>query len=330
MSWTPSEHGGPGLATPDQSPSRGQAFGLLVDAGFPLTGLRGTPHPARGRSVRLERVTDAELSEAWPADGARQVRRLGACGGTSVFAHPEAGYLIDAPAVGRHLVDLDGRRILSAPAPLCPGHWQTLLATHVLPLAATLQGLVVLHASAVVIAGEVVALTGPSGSGKSTLATRLILLGARFFTDGAVALEIRGDRVVAHASLGILQLREQARNAATDLAAQRLATLIGESEETSVELASDVATLSLGSLYVLEPAREVVSDPIVAGVPEARVLLSSACDISVPTPERRRRHLDLVAFLSTRTRVFTARVQRRHEPEAARAMFEHAACRGLA
>ncbi len=330
MSGTPVKHGGSGLGTADQGPSRGQAFGLLVDADFPLTGLRGTSHPAHGRSVRLELVTDEELRRAWPAEGAREVRRLGTCGGTSVLAHPEAGYLIDAPAIGRHLVDLDGRRVRSAPAPICPGRWQALLASQVLPLAATLQGLVVLHASAVVIAGEVVALTGPSGSGKSTLATRLILLGARFFTDGAVALEIRGERVVAHASLGILQLREQARDAATDLTAQRLATLIRESAETSVELASDVATLPLGSLYVLEPAREVVSNPIAAEVPEARVLLSSACDISVPTHERRRRHLDLVSFLSTRTRVSTTRVQRRHEPEAARAMFEHAACRGLA
>ena len=60
-----------------------------------------------------------------------------------------------------------------------PGEWQRFLIAQVLPFAAALHGLEVLHASAVTVAGRALALLGPSGAGKTSLALALCRTGAR-------------------------------------------------------------------------------------------------------------------------------------------------------
>jgi ABC-type multidrug transport system ATPase subunit len=49
----------------------------------------------------------------------------------------------------------------------------------VLPLAAVLRGIDVLHASAVALAAGPIAFLGGSGAGKTTLASRIVARGAR-------------------------------------------------------------------------------------------------------------------------------------------------------
>lgn len=316
----------------DQSASqdgwRGQAFGLSIHADYPVMGLQGAPDADRSHEVRLELISDAELDGVWRTSEARDARRvLTPEGETAVLTrcHPELGYLVNADGYGRHLVDLDGRRIRSAPAPILPERWQGLLAAQALPLAATLQGIEVFHASAVVIAGQVLALTGPSGAGKSTLATRLILLGARFFADDVLAVEKRGGQIVAHAGLGIIRLRAQADAAVPTLAAQQLATVVGEDEKTLVELPRDVGTLPLRSLYLLQVAAPGEPSRIAASIPDPRRLLASTYNLSVRTPDRLARQLELVSHLGQRTGMFSAEIQRDEERATAHSIFEHAA-----
>ena len=62
----------------------------------------------------------------------------------------------------------------------------------VLPLAFSLQGKLVLHASAVEIADSAVAFAAGSGRGKSTLAASFATSGLRFLTDDGLVLEVSG------------------------------------------------------------------------------------------------------------------------------------------
>lgn len=67
-----------------------------------------------------------------------------------------------------------------------------------------------LHASCVDLAGSGVVLLGPSGCGKSDLALRLIDSGARLVADDRVAIERRGDRLIARppqAIAGLIEVR---------------------------------------------------------------------------------------------------------------------------
>ena len=64
------------------------------------------------------------------------------------------------------------------------------------------------HATAVAIAGRAILLRGPSGSGKSDLALRLIDAGAKLVADDQTALSREGAAVVARAPATIAGLIE--------------------------------------------------------------------------------------------------------------------------
>ena len=176
----------------------GNAFGLEIEASFAIlcarVGLRARPatRPREARSAR-------ELDERWPDEGSATALERRFQDGRlflSIRSHPEAGFRIWAPRHGRHLVSPDGTAIQSA----LPRS-NTRLAAAVrpdAPLAAALQGLEVLHASAVVLDGAAVAFTAPTGTGKSTLAAHPVAAGASFLTDDVLALEERNGVVEAH------------------------------------------------------------------------------------------------------------------------------------
>lgn len=110
------------------------------------------------------------------------------------FGFSRGQYLLDAPRAARFLVSMAGNEIICFPARgLAQSSFYHLLLDQVLPLALGLMGDVVLHASAVVLAGEALALAGPSGRGKSTLAAHLGARGAQVLTDDCLVLRESGD-----------------------------------------------------------------------------------------------------------------------------------------
>src|SRR5207248_1369448 len=124
----------------------------------------------------------------------------------AVDHHPELGYRIYAPRYGRHLVSSDGTRIVSALPNVAPWRWQRLLFAQALPLAATLQGLEALHASAVELGGKAFAFTAASGTGKTSLAMHLVARGATFLTDDVLAVEARVGALIAHPGASTLSV----------------------------------------------------------------------------------------------------------------------------
>jgi hypothetical protein len=104
-------------------------------------------------------------------EGKAVVRRSVAAGGPvlAVDSHPKRGYLVRADGFGAYLISADGQRALLAPGRVERWRWQLLLTAQVLPLAALIHGLELLHASAVRLNGRVLAFAGASGTGKTTL-----------------------------------------------------------------------------------------------------------------------------------------------------------------
>jgi hypothetical protein len=308
---------------------------MQIAATFALAGLGGCSQSVRERDdrvVRMRTIPSADLASLWPAAQTREVGRvLTRAGETAAITehHAEAGYLITVPGGGHHLVDPDGRSIRSAVDGIPPAWWQAAVAAHGLPLAATLQGIELFHASAVVIAGQVVGLMGGPATGKSTLAARLIQLGARFFADDMIALEMQRRRLVVHAGLGVVRLGPFAQTAVPSLAAQGLRTLREGDGRTVVELNRDVATLPLRSLYMLRPAPRDADAAVTTEIPDPLRLLSSTCNLSVREPERLRRQFETVSLLGSQARIFNARLPIGGDRELARAIFEHAACEVL-
>src|SRR6185436_12938258 len=184
------------------------AFGLAVHGPLRLDSLVAAP--ATGPpDTRVERASRAALDARWRAARPRPLleRRVAGGGiGLTVQHDAAAGYRVWAPRHGAWVVAPDGRTVTGA-APSGPRwRWERLVLAQALPLASVLQGMEVLHASAVSLDGRAVAFLGRSGAGKTTLATRLLARGARLVTDDVLALDTAGGHVRAHRGAAVARL----------------------------------------------------------------------------------------------------------------------------
>ena len=108
------------------------------------------------------------------------------------FYRTESGYLLRFPELANFEVSADGRTVSSWPFPgISEETTRHLYLNQVLPLALSLQGKRVFHASAVAAPTGALVFLGESGRGKSTLAASFALAGHRFLTDDALLLEPR-------------------------------------------------------------------------------------------------------------------------------------------
>ena len=143
------------MATLPERRRPGLAFGLTLDCGYDLLGVAGGAPTTR--NVRLDLG-----EEAAPRAYAQ---RLASAGGLSADRDDE-GYVFSAPELGVHRVSPAGDSVVSAPpAGAEADRWQQLVTGQALPLAAVLQGLEPIHASAVVGDGAALAFTAPSRGG---------------------------------------------------------------------------------------------------------------------------------------------------------------------
>jgi hypothetical protein len=293
------------------------AFGLELelDQQVSIPGLAvatpGAPPSATAGTTRVL-LDPHELRRRWQALSAaptrvREVRFGEALVRTIDFAEP-AGYLLWNHGHGRVLISSDGRELLCEPD-ATNAQWATIVVAQALPLAATLRGLEVLHASGVAIDGRAALITGAAGAGKSSLAAALLRAGGQLLSDDAVALQVRDGALLAYAGSLALQLRasEDERLGASERVALGDPAGVVEDKRRYVSTAAPPPA-PLGGLFLLErSAEQPAVQPLAAVSPFA--LLASTFNLSVRTPERLQRQLDLVAALAASGRVFRLRVQ---------------------
>jgi hypothetical protein len=289
------------------------AFGLLldVDPRIPLASLAPAGRATGRESATSVKIDPKGLAQRWSALRAppRRARELRGPDGTVLltvdFADP-AGYLLWATGVGRVLIAPDGRELLCDPEPESSG-WSAILPAQALPLAATLRGFEILHAAGVVLRGRAVLLAGEPAAGKTSLAAALLLRGASLLSDDAVALENRSDSLTAHPGCAELHLRPSEHERLSPGEREALGpftALAGRQRCTPDSLSSPTpfGDLFLLERSALEPAVELL-DPI-----DPFALLATTFNLSVRTPERLARHLDLVAALAATGRIYRLRV----------------------
>ena len=207
-------------------------FGVQVTG---LPALPASPDPPRAGSARavvLRVVAEAAIGKRWESRAARRIidRRLP--DGQLVLAvdeGPGIGYRVEAPEVGVHLISVDGTEVF-LPEPQGPDwFWQRLLFAQTLPIAATLQGLSLFHASAVRIGNHAVGVSARSGTGKSSIAAHLIAQGAGFFTDDVLAMDMDQGAVLAFAGPQFSNIEEHEVRVVERGRRWRLGQLLGAS-----------------------------------------------------------------------------------------------------
>jgi len=290
------------------------AFGLLleVEPGIEIPGIPDVdaPHLASQPPTRV-RLDARELERRWStADhtpGSVRELRDGETVLLSVELAPPAGYLLHAPGYARILIASDGTELICDPEP-GSSEWSTLLPAQALPMAATLQGFEVLHASGVVLQDRAALFAGPQGAGKSSLAAALLHRGAALLSDDTVALEPRGDALIAHPGAALLQLRaaERDRLSARERAVLGPPETFLDKQRYNPTLAASAAPF--GELFLLERSTHGPSIERIEAV-DPFTLLASTFNLSVRTPERLARHLDLAVALAATERIYRLRIQ---------------------
>lgn len=309
------------MTTPPEAQSgadRGEyhrtAFGLAlsIDSRISLVGLGQSPQPAAADPPSRVRLDPAELNRRWDAvttrpERARELRFGDAVLLTVDFAEP-AGYLMWARDFGRILISPDGLELLCEPDPAV-AQWANILPFQALPLAATIRGLEVMHASGVVLDGNAALVAGPPGAGKSSLAAALVRAGGQLLSDDAVALQLTDGALIAHPGSTVVQLR--AREDERLSAEQRTAlghpasTVEGKQRYVSDESPEPAP---LGGLFLLERSSEQPAVEQLAAV-DPFELIASTFNLSVRTPARLQRQLDVVSAIASGGLAHRLRVQ---------------------
>ena len=259
--------------------TRTTAFGLDVYAPSAPGVLAGALAWPTSRWLELAIDARPSLPDGWPAD-AQQVgvqRDRHGRERFTVTAHERAGYRLAGAGYGEHVLSRDGLRLRCAPRGAPDHDWQRFLIAQVLPFAAVVRGLEVLHAGAVVIGGRALLLLGASGAGKTTLALALTRLGAGFLADDAVALERSGDRLLAHPGTPVAAVgRGQA--------------------ELLLKISTVPAPAPLGAVLCLERSAEGPDVPCFEALGAAAPLLASTFNLMLRDGERMGSLLEVCAL----------------------------------
>jgi hypothetical protein len=288
------------------------AFGLRleIDPGIEIPGLGvGGAGSGPAPAVRVRLDPDG-LERRWSGSDApaRRMRELD--DGDSVLLTVDlrepVGYLLDATGVGRVLVALDGTEVLCDPAPQRPD-WAFLLCAQALPLAATLRGLEVFHAAGVVVDGVAALFAGAPGAGKSSLAAAFLRRGAALLSDDAVALERRDGAVVAHPGSGALYLRGAEHERLSGAERDELGAARAFASRQRYDPGVAAGAVPFRALFLLERAESGLAIERLAA-PDPFELLAATFNLSVRTPERLTRQLDMVEALIAGNGVYRLRV----------------------
>jgi hypothetical protein len=281
------------------APPRATAFGLDVWADTPLPFLHGGETEATGRRLDLHvGGTSAELE--WPAT-ATLISDERDTEGAVVFRIERAatGFRIEGPRFGAAVLAGTGATIMGAPGAGGMTAWQRLLIAQVLPFAAVLRGLEVLHASAVALDGGAVAIVGRSGAGKTSLAVALSRGSGTFLTDDVLALERRDGLLLAHPGppvAGIARAESERLRRLGHYDDERV--LAEDAREAIMAVASRPTPTPLRAILILDRRLDGPATPRFEPVFGGQELLASTFNLLLLDPERLEGLLDVCALAS--------------------------------
>jgi hypothetical protein len=282
---------------------RATAFGLDVRSEIPLPFLSGSTAKPTGRVLEISGQDDGTAKLDWP-EHAELVCDERQPDGSVVFrieAHPEAGYLISGPQYGAFLLSADGQRLQCAFAGFPDGAWQRLLIAQVLPFAALLRGLEIIHASAVVTEQGAVAFVGPSRAGKTSLALELCRRGAGFLTDDVLALERVEEDLLGHPGTPVAGVdHAEARRLEQTEGRRRQEIVAINSREQIVRMRGAVEPTPLAALFFLDRHRDASSEPRFEPTTDPQPLFAATFNTVLTTPSRLRGLLEVCALAARR------------------------------
>lgn len=286
------------------------AFGLTVRGSFPVPGLDGRREPVERRVVDVLLAPRHAIAAAAPAPRIVRCEARDARGALALRIERAADgtHVLRAPSRGTFLVAADGRKILVAPVRGARWLWQRVLLAQALPLAAVLQGVETLHASAVVLAdGTGAAFTGASLAGKTTLAAAMLETDARLLSDDVLAVEGVEAGVLAHPAPPLMNLRcgGEAALGAPPHGARAVGRGAGA---RALQFEPHRAPVPLRALFVLDRSARhatLTLEPLEVGA--AALLLASSFNFIIEDRARLERQLDICARIARAGRVVRVR-----------------------
>jgi hypothetical protein len=307
----------PQLAASDSTrPPRawvGNAFGLRLEADLPVLGLDQRQVCTEPPQTLLRQAAPESIDAAWSPSAAERLLDHRYPDGRvmmTVDAHPEHGYRIDAPGHGRFRVAADGSLVECAPAPGPAWRWHRPLCAQALPLAAALNGMEILHASAVVVDGNAIAFFGHSGEGKTSLAIHLVDQGAALMADDVVALSAASAKLRAHPGVRFANVAEEQLESVAPDRRERLGRVIGRSEKLHILIdpMADAAA-PLGAFYILHRRRSVRELEFERlWPPDPRLLFGATFNSHVTTRVRMTAQLEVCSLIAERVATFRLRI----------------------
>jgi hypothetical protein len=255
------------------------AYGLALDGDIAVQGAVSAPDETLAGRVAVvgDSLGEAE-GERLFTQGDEQITldRIG------------RGYRMRVGGLGDFGISGDGTRIACGPSDGA-WPWQRVLAGHALPMAALLQGVEVLHAGGVMIAGRGVAIAAGSHGGKSSLSVNLALRGHPLLSDDAIGVVEEG--LLVHPGVGAATLRAGEVESLRERGLlERLEVVGEEGGVVRVLLERQPGPVPLGAVYWPErdgAAQAIAFERLPA---EPRRVLASTINLVLKEPERMRRH----------------------------------------
>ena len=288
------------------------AFGMAVRSELPVQGSLRNHRSGRRSDVSITRIGAEDFRDAWVDTAAKCLLERCLPDGTLVIrveSQDDHGYRVHAPGHGEFFISADGSVVRCAPVEGPSWRWQRPFFAQVLPIAATLQGFALLHASAVVLDGAAVAFSGRSGAGKSSLAVHLAGRGADLLTDDVLSLECVEDAVLAHPGVSMVNVATEQLEIMSPTARDRLGCTVGVSDKVHIQPACMPKTaFPLRTLYFIERGAEV-SGVTFAPLepPDPRWLLGATFLPHLITARRQRVQLQTCAQVARSVRVYRLR-----------------------
>ena len=168
------------------------------------------------------------------------------------------------------------------------------------PLAASIQGYELFHASAVAMDDRVVAFVAPSGTGKTSLATQLAASGWPLVTDDVLAVDARAGGVWAYRGAPLANIPAEQLLSLTASQRSRLGPTVAQSDKVHVRLDHSIPDpMPLGAVYFLTRSTRIDALEFVPGdPPDPRDLLAATFLAHMTAPERLLTQLDTCAAIA--------------------------------